>query len=401
MAKKRKKLDYYRFDQRSKSQESVLEILRGITEIKLNQYENVKIKQWEDIQYELFKLNNKVLKNDQIQVTGFQFINNVNNIVITFLASIYVIEGKMTLGMLLSISYIIGQMSSPISQLINFFRSFQEAGLSLERLNEVQFAPPEEEGNLKPLNNNNSTGIKIKDLSFQYGGPNSLFILRNISFFIPENKTTAIVGASGSGKTTIIKLLLKFYPPSQGSISYNNQNILDLSPESIRNECGVVMQDGYIFSDTIEQNIITGDKNIDYEKLKYAIKTANIEGFIAQLPLGLDTKLGAAGNSISGGQKQRILIARAVYKDPHYIFFDEATSALDAENENIIYKNLQYFFKNRTVLIVAHRLSTVKNADNIIVLKNGSIVEEGNHNFLVQHKGEYFNLIKNQLELGL
>lgn len=311
----------------------------------------------------------------------------------------------MTLGMLLSISYIIGQMNSPVSQLINFFRSLQDARLSLERLNEVQRHKPEEEESLQKLRlsdtfKNTYDGINIKDLSFQYEGPKSPFVLKNVSIFIPHGKITAIVGSSGSGKTTLMKLLLRFYDPIRGRIFYNKYNIRSLSPKSIRENCGVVMQNGYIFSDTIERNIATNDIDVDPKKLANAVNIANIKSFIEELPLGFKTKIGAAGNGISGGQIQRILIARAVYKNPHYIFFDEATSALDAENEKIIHDNLQLFFKGKTVVIIAHRLSTVKNADQIIVLKNGAVVEQGNHNDLVHCKGEYFNLVKNQLELG-
>ena len=403
--KKRKMLDYFRFQYRSENQESVYEILNGVTEMKLNQYEDYKINEWQIIQHKLFKLNTRILRIDQIQSFGFEFFNQLKNILVTFLAATYVVKGSMTLGMLLSISYIIGQMNSPVSQLINFFRSLQDARLSLERLNEVQRHKPEEEESLQKLRlsdifTNTYDGINIKDLSFQYEGPKSPFVLKNVSIFIPHGKITAIVGASGSGKTTLMKLLLRFYDPIKGRIFYNKYNIRSLSPKSIRENCGVVMQNGYIFSDTIERNIATNDVDVDLKKLANAVNIANIKSFIDELPLGFKTKIGAAGNGISGGQIQRILIARAVYKNPHYIFFDEATSALDAENEKIIHDNLQLFFKGKTVVIIAHRLSTVKNADQIIVLKNGAVVEQGNHNDLVNCKGEYFNLVKNQLELG-
>lgn len=404
--KKRKILDYQRFQQRSQNQESIYELLNGVTEMKLNQFEDYKINEWKMIQQEMFNLNIKILKIDQIQLSGFEFLNQVKNIVVTFFAASFVIKGGMTLGVLLSISYILGQMNSPINQLITFFRSLQDAKLSLKRLSEIQNKQPEEQKGLKALgidenyNNGDLAGIKLNDISFQYEGPKSPFVLKDIKLSIPEGKVTAVVGASGSGKTTLMKLLLRFYDPSNGIITYNGDDILTLSPKSIRENCGVVMQDGYIFSDTIERNIATGDENIDREKLDHAVKVANIESFIESLPLGYNTKIGAAGNGISGGQKQRILIARAVYKNPHYIFFDEATSALDAENEKIIHDNLQSFFKGKTVLIIAHRLSTVKNADQIIVLKHGEIVEQGNHQELVALKNEYYNLVKNQLELG-
>lgn len=406
--KNRKILDYYQFQQRSENQESIYEIINGVTEMKLNHFEEFKRKEWEGIQLKLFKINIRILKLDQLQLSGFNFLNQVKNILVTFLAATYVVEDKMTLGALMSVSYIIGQMNSPVNQLVNFFRSLQDAKLSLERLNEVQNHPEEEQPDLIPLKlyelnypqNGIEKGIHQKNVSFQYEGPKSPYVLQHINFIIPEGKITAIVGASGSGKTTLMKLLLKFYKPVQGSIFYNYDDLETISPKSLRENCGVVMQDGYIFSDTIERNIATGDEEINSERLQNAVKIANIEGFINSLPLGYNTKIGASGNGISGGQKQRILIARAVYKNPHYIFFDEATSALDAENEKIIHDNLQSFFQGKTVIIVAHRLSTVKNADQIIVLKNGEIVEQGNHQSLVNRKADYYNLVKNQLELG-
>ena len=405
--KKRKKLDYFRFQQRSENQESIYEMLNGVTEMKLNQFEDFKIKEWENIQQKLFKINTRILKLDQIQLSGFEFFNQLKNIVVTFLAATYVVQGSMSLGMLLSISYIIGQMNSPVNQLVEFFRSLQDAKLSLERLNEVQNHEPEENKELKQITtqsnyqkNGIEKGIYLKNISFQYEGPKSPYVLKDINLHIPEGKITAIVGASGSGKTTLMKLLLRFYDPINGEIFYNHDNILNLSPKSIRENTGVVMQDGYIFSDTIERNIATADKEINKQHLKKAFQIANIEEFLESLPLKYNTKIGAAGNGLSGGQKQRMLIARAVYKNPHYIFFDEATSALDAENEKIIHDNLQEFFKGKTVIIIAHRLSTVKNADNIVVLKKGEIIEQGTHKELVNKKADYFNLVKNQLELG-
>ena len=405
--KKRKILDYFRFQQRSENQESIYEIINGVSEMKLNQFEDFKRREWEQIQQKLFKINIRILRLDQIQLSGFDFINQLKNIVVTFLAASFVVKGHMTLGALLSVSYIIGQMNSPVSQLISFFRSLQDAKLSLSRLNEVQNHPEEEQENQLQLLSKKYTeqygiekGIYFKNVSFQYEGPQSPYVLKDINLFIPEGKVTAIVGASGSGKTTLMKMLLKFYEPVSGEINFNHLNINDISPLDLRKNCGVVMQDGFIFSDTIERNIATNDEKINYEKLDKALQTANIKSFVEELPLGLNTKIGASGNGISGGQKQRILIARAVYKNPHFIFFDEATSALDAENEKIIHDNLQSFFKGKTVIIVAHRLSTVKNADQIIVLKNGEIVEQGNHQSLVDKKADYYNLEKNQLELG-
>lgn len=402
--KKRKILDYFKFQEKSKNTESIYEIIGGVTEMKLNQFEDFKRKEWEDIQNRLFKINSRILRIDQFQVSGFEFINQLKNIVVTFLTAVLVVKGKMSLGELLGVSYIVGQMNSPVNQLVSFFRSLQDARLSLERLNEVQNHSVEEDTEQKKLdfkpNDEIKKGIEFNMVSFQYEGSKSPYVLKDINLFIPDGKITAIVGASGSGKTTLMKLLLKFYEPTQGAILYNSTEINKLSAKNIRENCGVVMQDGFIFSDTIERNIATGDINIDKNKLQQSVKIANIGDFIESLPLGYNTKLGASGNGISGGQKQRILIARAVYKNPHYIFFDEATSALDADNEKIIHDNLQDFFKEKTVVIIAHRLSTVKNADQIIVLKNGEIVEIGNHQELVQSKADYFHLVKNQLELG-
>lgn len=403
--KRRKILDYFRFQQRSENQEAIYEIIQGVTEMKLNQLEDFKREEWEEIQQKLFIVNRRILKLDQVQLAGFECINQFKNILVTFLAAYLVVHQKMTLGALLSVSYIIGQLNSPINQLISFFRSLQDAKLSLTRLNEVQQHPIEEQEALKPLftpkdEKEGKCGIYLQNLSFQYEGPQSPFVLKDITLFFPQGKVTAIVGSSGSGKTTLMKLLLRFYDPSEGTLYYNNEASTALSPKSIREHCGVVMQDGYIFSDTIARNIATNDRVIDESKLASAAHIANIESFIADLPLGYQTKIGAAGNGISGGQKQRILIARAVYKNPHYLFFDEATSALDAENENVIHNKLQTFFKGKTVLIIAHRLSTVKQADNIVVLQQGQCIEQGNHQTLVAQKGAYYHLVKNQLELG-
>lgn len=404
---KRKMLDYYRFQKKGENQEVIYEMINGVSEMKINQFEDFKRKEWEKIQQKLYKINIRYLRIDQVQLSGFEFINQLKNIVVTFLAASFVVKGDMTLGALLSVSYIIGQMNSPISQLVDFFRSLQDAKLSLARLNEVHDHPEEESDGLIDLNhekygkkNGIERGIYFKNVSFQYEGPQSPYVLKDINLFIPEGKVTAIVGASGSGKTTLMKMLLKFYDPVEGDIYFNHANSKEISPKDLRKNCGVVMQDGYIFSDSIERNIATSEENINYEKLEKSLHIANIQSFVDELPLGLNTKIGASGNGISGGQKQRILIARAVYKDPNFVFFDEATSALDAENEKVIHDHLQAFFKGKTVLIIAHRLSTVKNADQIIVLKKGEIVEQGNHQSLVEKKSDYFNLVKNQLELG-
>lgn len=401
--KKRKILDYYLFQKKGENQESIYELINGIQEIKLNNFDDYKKKEWGRIQLKLFSINQRVLKLDQYQLTGFQLINQFKNIFVTYIAAKEVINDNITLGGLLAISYIIGQMNSPISQMINFFRSLQDAKLSFERLMEVESLDNEEKENqIKLTKGQNITnkGIIINNLSYQYEGPKSPFVLKKVSLQIPKEKVTAIVGASGSGKTTLMKLLLKFYTPTEGNILVDQFNLSEISPKNWRDKCGVVMQDGYIFSDSIRQNIITGDKEADEEKLNYAIKVANIENFISSLPMKLNTKIGASGNGISGGERQRILIARSIYNNPNFVFFDEATSALDSENENIIHSNLQTFFKNRTVVIIAHRLSTVKNADQILVLNKGEVAEQGTHTELINRKGSYYKLIKNQLELG-
>jgi ATP-binding cassette subfamily B protein len=402
--KKRKIYDYNKFQHRSDNQDSIYELVSGIQEIKLNNLEEYKRNKWEKIQVELFKVNTNILKLDQLQLVGFDFINQLKNIFVTFLAAREVIMGNLTLGAMLAISYIIGQMNSPVNQLISFFRSLQDARLSMERLSEVQDQEEEERSNHLIFDGGIDSlfvekGIDISNLSFQYEGPYSAYAIKELTKFIPEGRTTAIVGASGSGKTTLMKMLLKFYEPTSGSIHINGIDINNLSPNDWRSNCGVVMQEGFMFSDTIERNIASGD-DIDPKKIKKAITLANLDEFIDSLPLGLKTKIGASGNGISGGQKQRILIARAIYKNPKYIFLDEATSALDAENEKIIHDNLQNFFLGKTVVIIAHRLSTVKNAHNIVVLEKGKIVENGNHKELVELGSKYFNLVKNQLELG-
>ena len=399
--KRRKILDYNRFDLLAENQDTTYELVTSMQEIKLNDFETFKKEKWKMIQERLFKVNVKVLTNDQFQLSGYDFINNVKNIIVSFIAAKYVIISDLTLGGMLSISYIIGQMNSPISQLISFFRSMQDAKLSFSRLNEIHNVSSENikiEGNAK---NEIFEGIEINNLSFQYEGKRSPFVLKNIKLKIPKGKVTAIVGASGSGKTTLLKLILKYYMPIEGNIYIEGKNLINISLEDWRKQFGVVMQDGFIFSETIERNIATSDKTIDERKLRQSLMIANLTDYIQNLALGLKTEIGTSGKGISGGQRQRILIARAIYKSPQYIFFDEATSALDAENEKKIHDNLQEFFKGKTVVIIAHRLSTVKNADQIIVLKDGQITEQGTHNQLAASKGDYFNLVKNQLELGI
>jgi len=317
------------------------------------------------------------------------------------LAARLVLDGQVTLGMMLSISYITGQLNAPVREMVAFVQRMQDAKLSLERLGDIHNRKNEEdEIELSATEIDSSGSFILKDLSFKYEGAGNINVLQDLNIEIPANKITAIVGTSGSGKTTLLKLLLKFYDPSSGSIEVGGTNLKDISPRAWRSACGVVMQEGYIFSDTVANNIAVGEQQIDRKKLIHAATVANILTFITSLPLGFNTKIGMEGNGISSGQKQRILIARAVYKDPKYLFFDEATSSLDANNEKIIINNLNSFFKSRTVVVIAHRLSTVKNAEQIIVLDKGNILEKGSHQNLTQLKGAYYELVKNQLELG-
>lgn len=417
----RRKLDYQRFAIASRENNATMQLVYGMQEIKLNNAENTYRWAWESLQAGLFKLNFKTLSFNQYQQIGAFFINQGKNIFITFIVAKLVIEGRLTLGMMLAIQYIIGQLNSPIEQLIGFTQQAQDAKISLERLNDIHSLDDEELVN-KEYNHvlPNEHSIHIKNLSFTYPGAGNEPVLKNINLLIPQDKVTAIVGMSGSGKTTLVKLLLRFYENYTGEIKFgagqtqsslsqtsNNSpsgdrgtNFKTISPKYWRSISGAVMQDSFIFNDNIQKNItVTGDKP-DNERLIHACKTANILPFIESLPLGFYTKLGAEGNGISGGQKQRLSIARAVYKNPQFIFFDEATNSLDANNEKVILENMQAFFKARTVIIVAHRLSTVKNADKIIVLDNGEIAEEGTHAELTLRKGKYYELVKNQLELG-
>jgi ATP-binding cassette subfamily B protein len=399
--RQRRVLNYKSFDISAKNQNSIIQLIGGMQEIKLNNCEQQKRWEWEHIQARLFKFNVKTLALSQYQQGGATFINEGKNIFITFLSAEAVINGNLTLGGMIAIQYIVGQLSSPISQLLSFIQSFQDAKISLERLNEIHQMQDEEPvdkewNHILPDNKS----LFINNLTFRYPGAGNEPVLENIDLQIPEGKTTAIVGMSGSGKTTILKLLLRFYEPQKGEIRVGDQLINNIGFKTWRGQCGVVMQDGFIFSDNIERNIAVGDEYPDKEKLRHAIKVANIQDFIDSLPLGLNTKIGAEGNGISQGQRQRMLIARAVYKDPQYLFFDEATNALDANNERVIMDNLHEFFTGRTVIIVAHRLSTVSNADNIILLDKGRIIEQGTHNELTSLKGDYYKLVKNQLELG-
>lgn len=399
--KKRKELDYKMFDQLSANQSKVYQLIQSIQEIKLTGSEMQKRWEWERIQARMFRINIQNLSLEQWQNAGATVITQVKNIFITFISAKAVISGSMTFGEMLSIQYIIGQLNTPLNQLIGFIQVTQNAKISLERIGEIHNKEEEEEDGAStieiiPENKN----ISINNLSFQYGGPDSDKVLDNVSFEIPSGKITAIVGTSGSGKTTLIKLLLKFYKNHKGDIKIGSTSLANFSARTWRSHCGSVMQDGYIFSDTIANNIAVGDDQIDKSKLLKAVQIANIEEFINSLPLGYNTKIGQEGVGVSQGQRQRLLIARTIYKNPDFFFFDEATNSLDANNEKVIVENLNEFFKGKTAVIVAHRLSTVKNADNIIVLEKGKLLEQGTHHDLVAKKGAYFELVKNQLELG-
>jgi ATP-binding cassette subfamily B protein len=399
--KQRRSLNYKSFEISSKNQSSIVQLVNGMQEIKLNNCEQQKRWEWEHLQARLFKFNVKNLALTQYQQGGSTFINEGTNLLITFLSAKAVIDGSLTLGAMMAIQYIIGQLNGPVQQFLGFIQGYQDAKISLERLNEIHQMDDEEPTNKELIHIlPNNKNIEIKGLTFRYPGAGNESVLENIDLQIPEGKTTAIVGMSGSGKTTILKLLLRFYESERGEIKVGGQPLDNFSFKTWRSQCGVVMQDGFIFSESIEKNIAVGEEQPDRSKLLNAIRIANIQDLIDTLPLGLNTKIGAEGNGVSQGQRQRILIARAVYKDPHYIFFDEATNSLDANNERVIMDNLNQFFAGRTVVIVAHRLSTVSNADNIIVLENGRIIEQGTHSELTTLRGEYYSLVKNQLELG-
>lgn len=398
--KKRKILDHRRFEKQAENHNILIELIHGMHEIKLHNAEKEKRWKWEGIQAGLYRVGVKSLALGQWQTAGATFINEFKNIIISFIAAKSVIDGDMTLGMMLAVQYIIGQMNGPVQSFMSFIQMGQDAQISLERLGEIHDKEDEEvfdeKINILPENGD----VQIEDMSFRYSGPDSPWVLKDINLFIPQGKTTAIVGTSGSGKTTLLKLILNFYQPVKGKVKMGDLSIMNIQSRLWREQCGVVMQEGYIFSDTIAKNITLGDTKIDRKKLLKAAKTANIQSFIEGLPLGYNTKIGKEGIGLSQGQKQRILIARAVYKDPQYIFFDEATNSLDAYNEMIIMENLEEFFKGRTVIVVAHRLSTVKDADNIVVLADGELIEQGSHTQLTALKGAYYHLVKNQLELG-
>ena len=404
--KERRKLDFKMFDVAAKNQGSLVQLIQGMQEIKLANAEHLKRWEWERIQTKMFQFQTKGLALNQYQQAGAFFLNEGKNILITFFTAKAVVDGQLTLGTMLAVQYIIGQLNAPIESLIQFVQSAQSAKISLERLNEIhQLEDEVKENEAKNPVLNQGGAISLKNLTFTYPGAGNEPVLKNLNLEIPQGKVTAIVGMSGSGKTTLLKLLLKFYDVKGDIfISKNSEGqglrLENLNANQWRGNCGVVMQDGFIFSDNIARNIALGDENPDMDRVYHACEVANILDFVEGLPLGFNTKIGSEGNGISQGQKQRLLIARAVYKDPQYLFFDEATNALDANNEMKILENLEKFFKGRTVIVVAHRLSTVKNADQIVVLHKGEITEVGTHESLTRKRGEYYNLVKNQLELG-
>lgn len=399
--KRRRVLDYKHFLQLGEQQSKVLEILTGIRDIRVNTCEQQQIGHWATLQGHLFRTNLAALKLNQCQEIGAIALDQLQNIVITFLSVKAVLEGRMTLGTVLAIQYILGQLHSPIEQFIQLFHTVQDAKLSLERVQEIHQQPDEDPPDAPKIKElPEPASLDLEAVSFRYGGPHTLFVLNDVTLSFPIGKVTAIVGPSGSGKTTLLKLLLGFYPPTSGTIRFGEYDLTTISARAWRSQCGVVMQDGMLFTDTIARNIALSNNGIDVDCLREAAEIATISEFIEALPAGYETRIGEEGYQVSQGQKQRLLIARAVYKQPHYVFFDEATNALDAENERRILEQLNRFFQGRTVIIVAHRLSTVKHADQIVVLDQGRIAEVGAHAQLTQQQGRYYQLIKEQLELG-
>ena len=399
--KYRRELDLKRFNLAAAEQNKIIQLIQGMQDIKLNNCEKQKRWEWERVQVNLFKISVRGLTIGQIQSAGTVFFTRTTHIIISFIAARAVVEGQMTLGMMVSLTYIIGQLSAPIGDFIGFAQSFQDAKISLERLNEIHAQEDEEQD----IANKTSflpkdKSIRINNLRFSYDGSERNYVLEDINLVIPEHKVTAIVGESGSGKTTLIKLLQGFYQPNSGSIKIGNLNLDTINPHMWRSKTGSVMQESFIFSDSIANKIALNTDSVDTEKLYHAAIMANADDFISELPLGYNTRIGMEGSGVSQGQRQRLLIARAIYKNPEYIFFDEATNSLDATNERIIMDNLHEFYKGKTVVIAAHRLSTVKDADLIVVMKSGHIVEIGTHEELVAKRGDYYTLVKNQLELG-
>jgi len=399
--KQRRKLDYMRFQEAANNQSNIVQLIGGMQDIKLNNCEKQKRWEWERIQAKLFRVSIKSLTLGQTQQVGGLFIDQTKNVAISFLAASAVIEGDMTLGMMMAMQYIIGQLNAPVSQFIGFVQATQDAKISLERLGEIYDREDEEPDDEERLGEiPEAAALEFKGVTFQYEGPHSDKVLDGIDLTIPANRVTAIVGASGSGKTTMLKMMLGFYAPVEGTVLLGDVPLSRYSESCWRKACGVVMQEGYVFSDTIANNIGVSDERPDMKRIRQAVEVANIGEWIEELPLRYNTRIGADGHGLSTGQKQRLLIARAAYKNAKYLFFDEATNSLDANNERTIMERLQRLFEGKTVVIVAHRLSTVKNADNIVVLDHGHIVEQGTHAELTARKGYYYELVKNQLELG-
>jgi ATP-binding cassette subfamily B protein len=398
--KKRRILDYKYFEQQAINRNVVYQLVTGMQEIKLQGCEERKRWAWEDVQADLFDVNMQSLNLQQNQEAGSILINELKNVLITVLAATAVISGNLTLGMMLAIQYIIGQLNSPVEQIMGFIYQWQDVSISLDRMNEIHTQQNEENENRTEDNLPDNRSIKIENLNFKYDGARPNYVLNSINLTIPQGKVTAIVGASGSGKTTLVKLLLGYYSPNEGQIEIGGTNLEKFNVRWWRSNCGSVMQEGYLFSDSIARNIAVADDDVDVERMCYAARVANVADYIESLPLGYNTQIGQDGQGVSQGQRQRILIARAVYKNPDFLFFDEATNALDANNEKAIVENLSEFYRNKTVIVVAHRLSTVKNADQIVVLDEGKIAEIGTHDVLTKKRGKYYELVKNQLELG-
>jgi ATP-binding cassette, subfamily B, bacterial len=397
---KRKIIDQKKFKVLSANQQLLLEIFYAMQEIKLTGSEENKKQLWESLQDQSFDLKLEALQLDQRMQGVGSFINEVKNVLITYAAAMLVINDQITLGGMLAVTYVCGQLNAPVNQLVEFARVSQNTRFSLMRMDEVQQEEDEDLEEKEPIKNVGPVDISLNKVSFKYGSKRAPYVLKDIDLLIPAGKVTAIVGTSGSGKTTLIKLLLKFYALTNGEITIGEQSLTQVNAKSWRKHCGVVMQDGYVFMDSIANNIFAGAVLKDFERLYEAAKMANMHDFFSSMPFGYDTVVGRDGYGLSEGQKQRLLIARMIYRDPDYVFLDEATNALDAQNERSIVNNLNTFFKGKTVLIVAHRLSTVKHADQIIVMHQGEIKECGTHEMLLLNKGSYYNLIKNQLELG-
>lgn len=397
--RRRKALDYEQFKISAENQNKQYELMSGITDIKLNAYEDYKLDEWRELQERQYRMSQKTLKLGQIQSTGFTVIGQLRNIFITCWIAAEVVDGNLTLGMMMSISTIIGQVNGPLSQLIGFLQQFQDAKISLERSEEVHLCKDEDSRLQTAVPAAAPLDIEVRHLTFSYTGRIGQPTLEDVSFTIPAGRMTAIVGESGSGKTTLMKLLLKFYAPTGGDILLGGRPLADYTAKSMRQASGIVMQDNFIFSDTVRRNILLGEPE-DNARLARAVEMACLTDYVEKQPLGLETKVGSEGISVSGGEKQRMMIARAIYKDPQYLMLDEATSSLDAENERRITENLDRHFRGRTRIVIAHRLSTVKNADQIVVLRKGRVVERGTHAELVAQRGYYYELIQNQLELA-